>query len=81
MANEKDLIISGNGKYVQVFAPREGISLTSPYLASEDIIVCIATPVTITLDTVEVAYDAGSIIGLAKGVTYTLSATTAAHKM
>lgn len=79
--NEKDLIISGNGKYIQVFTPRAGISLTSPYLASEDIVVCITTPVTITLDGVEVAYDAGSVIGLSKGVTYTLSATTAAHKM
>ncbi len=79
--NEKDLIISGNGKYIQVFTPRTGITLGTTYLASEDIVVAIATPVTITLDTVEVAYDAGSVIGLAKGVTYTLSASTAAHKM
>lgn len=75
------LPIDDHGQRIQVFTPREGISLTSPYLASEDIVVCIATPVTITLDTVEVAYDAGSVIGLSKGVTYTLSATTAAHKM
>lgn len=75
-----DLIFT-DGSRIQVFTPREGVSLVSPYTSSDDEVVMVAADVTITIDDVAAEYVAGSVIGLSKGVTYTLSATTAAHKM
>ncbi len=75
------LIIGEHGERIQVFAPRLGVSLTSPYTPTIDEIVMVAADVTITIDSVAADYEAGSVIGLAKGITYSLSATTAAHKM
>jgi len=81
MVGNKDLIISGNGKYVQVFAPRTGVALGTSYTPTEDEVVCLGVDVTITLDSKAISYTSGTVIGLAKGVTYTLSAETDAHKM
>lgn len=78
MAN---LPISENGKYIPVFTPSSGTTLTSPYTPSNDEVVCLATAVDITLDSKVVTYAAGSIIGLQGGVTYVLSASTDVHKM
>jgi len=75
------LTIDNHGERIQVFAPRLGVSLTSPYTPTIDEVVMVAADVTITIDSVGAAYEAGSVIGLAKGITYSLSATTAAHKM
>jgi len=75
------LTIDKHGERIQVFSPRLGVSLTSPYTSSDDEVVMLASDVTITIDGVDADYVEGSVIGLAKGVTYTLSATTAAHKM
>ena len=76
-----DLPISGNGKYIQVFTPKEGATLTSPYTPTDDEVVMLATNVTITIDTIAVDYAAGDVIGLQGGTTYTLSASTNVHKM
>lgn len=76
-----ELPISDNGKHIQVFTPKEGATLTSPYTPSKDEAICVATAVTITLDSVAVTYAAGSVIGLQGGTTYTLSASTNVHKM
>ena len=76
-----DLPISGNGKYIQVFTPKEGATLTPPYTPTDDEVVILGDAVTITLDTIAIGYSAGDVIGLQGGVSYTLSASTPVHKM
>ena len=75
------LPISYNGDYIQVFTPRVGATLTSPYTPTDDEVVMLGAAVTITLDSKAIAYSAGDVIGLRGGETYTLSASTDVHKM
>ena len=75
------MLRDNQGYKIQVFAPSEGVTLTTTYTPDEDAVVCIATDVTITLDSIAVEYLAGSVIGLSEDVTYTFSAETSAHRM
>ncbi len=70
-----------NYKSLQLFVPNVGVSLVSPLTPTSDIVIKVASDVTITLDGIDVLYEANSVFGLRKGVTYTLSATTDAHTM
>lgn len=81
MATEDFLIRKGDGAAAQLFAPREGDTLVSPYTPAENEIVKPATDVTVTLDGKSVLYLAGEPCGFRKGVTYILSASTDVHRM
>lgn len=75
------MITNKNGHIIQVFTPTEGTTLVTPYTPEEDETVVLAAECTITLDGVAVVYPVSSVIGLAKGVEYTLSASTSVHRM
>ena len=70
-----------NGYRVQVFTPRAGATLVSPYAPTGDEVVMLGADVTITLNSIAVDYVAGNVLGLSEGTTYTLSASTPIHKM
>ena len=69
------------GYKIQMFVPAKGATLDSPYTPTEDEIIVLGDDVTITLDSVGVPYTVGTVIGLRKGVKYTLSASISVHKM
>ena len=69
------------GYKIQIFAPTKGATLDSPYTPTEDEIIILGDDVTVTLGSVDVPYAAGAVIGLRKGVKYTLSASISVHKM
>jgi len=70
-----------NGYKVQVFTPSKGATLPTTYTPTQNEVVMLGDDVTITLDGVSVDYISGSVIGLKKGITYTLSAETTVHKI
>ena len=70
-----------NGYRVQVFAPTSGATLPTSYVPLIDEVVKLSSDVTMTLNSVAIAYAAGSIIGLSQGITYTFSSTVYVHKM
>ena len=78
---DAEMLVDQNNKSVQVFTPRVGATLVSPYIPIESEIVALGANCTITLDGKAVPYLAGAFVGLSKGITYTLSASTDVHKM
>lgn len=72
-----------NGFVIQVFTPNKGttLELATPLNPTEDMVVKIATDVTISVGGTAVPYLAGDILGMSKGVVYSFSADTLAHVM
>lgn len=81
MAEKGRLPTDGRSRDMQVFTPREGITLTSPYTPTENTVCVLGDDVTITIDTKAVDYSAGNVICFAEGVTYTLSTSIDVHTM
>ena len=69
------------GYKIQMFVPTKGATLASPYTPAEDEIILLGGNITVTVDGVGVPYTVGTVIGLRKGVKYTLSASVGVHKM
>lgn len=69
------------GNKIQVFSPSVGVEIPTTYTPEKNEVICIASAVDITLDEQTVSYEANSIFGLHKDITYTFSSPTAAHKM
>ena len=73
------------GVSLQVFVPTIGKELTTGllevYTPEETEVVKLVNNVSITIDGVEIPYLAGDVIGLHKGIGYTMSVATSAHVM
>ncbi|MCT4632795.1 MAG: hypothetical protein N4A76_08665 [Firmicutes bacterium] len=69
-----------NGNVRQLFFPKEGVTLTSPYIPDEDMEISPAGDMTITLNGVSKTYLEGDVFGLTKGISYIITGTLAAHK-
>lgn len=75
------LLVDGEGRDIQFFAPTSGVVIPTSYTPTQDEVFKLAANATVTLDTIAITYNAGDIIGLAKGVTYAFTLATNAHKM
>ena len=70
-----------HGTPIICWTPREGVALTTTFIPEKNEVYKLASDVTITIDSIAVDYDAGTEVCFAKGLTYTLSVATNAHKM
>ena len=66
---------------MQLFAPNGSATYSGTVIPSINAVVMPKTDVGITIDGIEIVYKADIVIGLQKGVSYTLSASTDFHVM
>lgn len=75
------LMRDDNAVAIVVFAPIHGVTLSGTVTPTDNRLVKLGADVTITIDSIDVSYSEGDIIGLRKNVSYTFSASTVAHEM
>lgn len=68
-----------NGNNIQVFFIDGGGVLTSPFTPTENMVISPVGDMNITIDDVSKDYDSGSVFGLSRGKTYTITGTLEYH--
>jgi hypothetical protein len=64
---------------IYVFTPTSSGTLPTDYNPTNSIVVALGADVTITIDGIDVPYQAGNIVGFTAGMSYTLSNTVPVH--